>query len=95
MQIKITDDAIYIIIMGLLFIAFLPHIHLFIIFTVMTIADSLEYMSKLLSKFIKFTFEYIFPLAIIFYYIIFYDILFYLAILKKFMTVLNSILGAV
>lgn len=94
MQIKITDNAIYII-MGLLFITFLPHMHLLIIFTVMTIADSLEYMSKLLSKFIKFTFEYIFPLAIIFYYIIFYDILFYLAILKTFMTTLNSILGAV
>ncbi len=86
MQITITDDAFYII-MGLLFIAFLPHIHLFLIFTVMTIADLLEYMLKLLNKFIKITLEYIFPVAIIF--------LLYLAILKVFILAFNSILGHV
>lgn len=86
MKITITDDAIYII-MGLLFIAFLPHIHLFFIFTVMTIADLLEYMAKLLNKFIKITIEYVFPVAIIF--------LFYLALLKVFIVAFNSILGHV
>lgn len=86
MQITIKDDAFYII-MGLLFIAFLPHMHLFFIFTVMAIADSLEYMAKLLNRFIAITLECIFPVAIIF--------LLYLAILKIFMTAFNSISGDV
>jgi hypothetical protein len=86
MQITITDDVFYII-MGLLFIAFLPHIHLFLIFTAMNIADSFEYMAKLINKFIKSSLDHLFPIFIIF--------LFYLAILKIFVTVFNSILGHV
>jgi hypothetical protein len=86
MQITITDDAFYIII-GLLSIAFLPHIYLFLIFAIMTIVEMLEYMAKLLSKLIEFTCIYIFPIGIIF--------LFYLVIIKTFMIVFNSILGHV
>ncbi len=86
MQITITDDAFYIII-GLLSIAFLPHIYLFLIFAIMTIAELLDFMAKLLNKFIEFTCVYIFPIAIIF--------LFYWAIIKIFMIVFNSILGHV
>ena len=63
MQITITDTAFYVII-GLLFIAFLPHIYLFTIFAMMSIADLIEYLSNLLNKhvFIK----YIFPISILF-----------------------------
>jgi hypothetical protein len=43
MQITITDDAVYII-LGLFFIAFLPHMHLFLIFLVMSIEDLLNYL---------------------------------------------------
>jgi hypothetical protein len=86
MQIIITDDAFYIII-GLLAISFLPHIYLCLIFTIMTIVDILEYMAKLLNKFINLSIEYIFPISIIF--------LFYLVIIKTFMIVFNSILGHV
>ena len=86
MQITITDDAFYIII-GLLTIAFLPHIYLCLIFAIMTIADLLEYMAKLLNKFINLSIEYIFPIAIIF--------LFYSAIMNVICFALKSILGHV
>jgi hypothetical protein len=86
MQITITNDAFYII-MGLLFIAFLPHIYLCLIFAIMTIADLLEYIAKLLNKFINLSIEYIFPIAIIF--------LFYLAIIHVIGFALKSILGHV
>jgi hypothetical protein len=48
MQITITDDAVYII-LGLFFIAFLPHMHLFLIFLVMSIEDLLNYLLKLIN----------------------------------------------
>jgi hypothetical protein len=56
MQITITDDAVYII-LGLFFIAFLPHMHLFLIFLVMSIEDLLNYL--------EFTVIYILPVALI------------------------------
>jgi hypothetical protein len=86
MQIIITDDAFYIII-GLIAIAFLPHIYLCLIFAIMTIAELLEYMAKLLNKFINLSIEYIFPIAIIF--------LLYLVIIHVFGFALKSILGEV
>ena len=63
MQITITDDAVYII-LGLFFIAFLPHMYLFFIFLIMSIEDLLNYLLKLLNKFVEFTFIYIFPVSI-------------------------------
>lgn len=81
MQITITDDAIYII-LGLFLIAFLPHMHLFLIFLVMSIEDLLKYLLKLLNKFVEFTVIYIFPVALI--------LLMYLAIFKTFILAFNS-----
>jgi len=81
MQITITDDAVYII-LGLFFIAFLPHMHLFLIFLVMSIEDLFKYLLKLLNKFVEFTVIYIFPVALI--------LLMYLAIFKTFILAFNS-----
>ena len=63
MQITITDDSVYII-LGLFFIALLPHMYLFFIFLMMSIEDLLNYILKLLNKFVEFTFIYLFPVSI-------------------------------
>ena len=82
MQITITDNALLII--GLLAIAFLPHIYLFLIFAMMCIADLIEYTAKLLYNLVNLLIDYVFPVAI--------TSLLYLAILHIFVLVLKSII---
>lgn len=82
MIVTITDGAFYFA-TGLLMIAFFPHLYLFLIFVMMGIVELIEYVKKLIHKFIKLTIEYIFPLAII--------LLFYLALVRMFNMALISL----
>ena len=79
-----NTDIAFNILIGLFFIAFLPHIYLFLIFAIMSIVELFEYLAKSIDMFIKFTLEYIFPISIIF--------LIYLAILKTLILAFKSIL---
>jgi hypothetical protein len=58
----------------LLMIAFFPHLYLFLLFAFMSLLELIEYIGKLIHRFIRITIEYIFPLAIV--------LLLYLAILR-------------
>ncbi len=82
MIVTITDGAFYIG-MGLLMIAFFPHLYLFLIFAMMGIVELIEYTKKIINKCIKLTIEYIFPLAII--------LLLYLALVRMFNMALLSL----
>ena len=65
MNIEITNGAFYIF-MGLLLIMFMPHIYLILIFATMSVIE-------LIDKFIKFTSQYIMPMAfvLLFYYTVY------------------------
>ncbi len=65
MQITITDDAL-LIMMGLLLVVLFPYIYLFLIFMMMTLIELIEYLGKIIHKFVNITIEYIFPVSIIF-----------------------------
>ena len=80
-----NTDMAFNISIGLFFIAFLPHIYLFLIFAIMSVVELFEYLAKSINKFIKFTIQYIFPISIIF--------LIYLAILKTLILAFKSILN--
>lgn len=71
MIVPITDGAFYFV-TGLLMIAFFPHLYLFLIFAMMGTVELIEYVKKSIHNFIKLAFEYIFPLAIVLYFLIIY-----------------------
>ncbi len=48
-----TNDIFYIIVMGLLIIAFFPQLYLFLLFVTMIVVDLVEYIVKLMNKFIE------------------------------------------
>ncbi len=76
MIVKISPVAY--LVMSLLLIAFLPHFYLLLIFAIMTIVELIEYLGKLINKFIK-NIEYIFPNIIMF---LFYSAIIYTIVLE-------------
>jgi hypothetical protein len=83
MKIANADDSL--IVIGLLTIAFLPHIYLFAIFALTLIVDLIDYIAKYIIKIIKLISVHIFPFAIIF--------LFCFAIFNIYIAADNPILG--